>query len=103
MSLLGPACGWVGGGTLSATRIASNLLLFERFQSSLAASAFRFVPAMLGTASDSLESSGNAAAGVDGGLVATSVHPDQELGVSVGVVLIIAVASGNWDQDRVFT
>ena len=103
MSLLGSACGWAGGWTLSATRIASDLLLFERFQSSLASSAFRFVPAMLGTASDSLESRGTAVAGVERGLGATSVHPDQELGISVVVALIIVVANGNWDQNRVLT
>ena len=97
MSLLGPACGWAGGWTLSATRIVSNLLLFEQFQSSLALSAFRFVPAMLGTTSDSVVSGGKAMAGVDRGLGATSVRPDQELGVSVGVALIIVVANGNWD------
>ena len=52
---------------------------------------------MLGTASDSLESRGTVVAGVERGLGATSMHPDQELGVSIGVALIIVVANGNWD------
>ena len=103
MSLLGPACGWANGWILSASRMASNILLLKRPQFSLVSSAFRFVLAMRETASDSLKSSGKVVAGVDGGSGATSVHSDQELCVSVGVVRITVAASGEWDQDRVLT
>ena len=103
MSLLGLACGRANGWILSASRMASNILLLKRPQFSLVSSAFRFVPAMCGAASDSLKSSGKAVAVVDRGSGATSVHPDPELCVSVGVVQITVAASGEWDQDRVLT